>query len=167
MIILIEENVWSCYSDCYSALHAWRATVANLKKKLELPSLLECLFCVNSVCCSPKFGFAESVGDALRGFSAPIYVPEPNIQAWTYKWFLKHWNNSLFGRWLSPILTLWSGLFTNCELHSTGGVWDTPHMRGLLRTHNPFFFWLLLLLLLRFLLEPFSPLYTLSVSLRS
>ena len=65
MIILIEENVWSCYSDCYSALHAWRAIVANLKKKLELPSLLECLFCVNSVCCSPKFGFTESVGDAL------------------------------------------------------------------------------------------------------
>ena len=65
MIILIEENVWSCYSDCYSTLHVWRATVANLKKKLELPSLLECLFCVNSVYFPPKFGFTESVGDAL------------------------------------------------------------------------------------------------------
>ena len=53
-------------SDCYSAIHSWRATVATLKRNLELPSLLECLFCVNSVCYSPKFGFAESVGDALR-----------------------------------------------------------------------------------------------------
>ena len=37
------------------------------KKKKGLPSLLECLFCVNSVCCSPKFGFAEPIRDALRG----------------------------------------------------------------------------------------------------
>ena len=52
-------------SDCYSAIHTWRATVATLKKNLELASLLECLFCVNSVCCSPKFGFIESIGDAI------------------------------------------------------------------------------------------------------
>ena len=48
MIILIEENVWSCYSDCYSTLHVWRATVANLKKILEMERLLEAFFCVNS-----------------------------------------------------------------------------------------------------------------------
>ena len=52
-------------SDCYSAIHSWRANVATLKKNLELPSLLECLFCVNSVYYSPKFSFAESAGDAL------------------------------------------------------------------------------------------------------
>ena len=47
------------YSPCLESY------CSKSKKKLELPSLLECLFCVNSVCCSPKFGFTESIGDAI------------------------------------------------------------------------------------------------------
>ena len=37
-----------CYSDCYSALHTWRGSVANLKKNLEMLSLLEGFFGENS-----------------------------------------------------------------------------------------------------------------------
>ena len=32
-ISLMRNNLCKSYSDCYSALQAWRATVANLKKK--------------------------------------------------------------------------------------------------------------------------------------
>ena len=50
-IILREKNVWSCYSNCYSALLFERAIVAALKKNLEFREAIGGSFlCV----CSPK-----------------------------------------------------------------------------------------------------------------
>ena len=49
--ILREDSVYRRYSDCYSALHVWRATVANLKKKIGDGEVVEGVFlCV----CSPN-----------------------------------------------------------------------------------------------------------------
>ena len=55
-----------CNSICYSAFHAWRATVANLKKNLEMERLLEGFLGVNSDFFSPKFRDSRPVGDALK-----------------------------------------------------------------------------------------------------
>lgn len=64
-ISLRRNNVCISYSDCYSALQAWRVTVANLKKILEIERLLEGCFCVNSGFSLQNLEMASPVGDAL------------------------------------------------------------------------------------------------------
>ena len=64
-INLRRNNVCKIYSDCYSALQTWRATVANLKFFLEIERLLESWFCVNSGFSLQNLEMASPVGDAL------------------------------------------------------------------------------------------------------
>ena len=62
VIIWWENNIWSCYSNCYSALFFKRATVATLKKKFRIREAIgRCFLCLIS-----KIGFREPFGDALR-----------------------------------------------------------------------------------------------------
>ena len=65
-ISLMRNNICKSYSDCYSTLQAWRATVANLKFFLEIERLLEGCFCVNSGFSLQNLEMASPVGDALR-----------------------------------------------------------------------------------------------------
>ena len=62
----MRNNLCKSYSDCYSALPAWRATVANLKKKMEMPRLLDFILGVNSGFFLQNLEMPSPVGDALR-----------------------------------------------------------------------------------------------------
>ena len=62
-IILRENIVQRCFSNCYSALHVKKATVANLKKKFGDGKTVGGGFCV---CLLSIFGFKEPIGDVLR-----------------------------------------------------------------------------------------------------
>ena len=66
MIILGVKYVWSSYSNCYRALQYKRATAANLKKNIgDVESIIGVFLCEQWFL-SPKFGDAESAGDALK-----------------------------------------------------------------------------------------------------
>ena len=61
----MRNNLCKNYSNCYSALQIWRATVANLKKKLEMPRLLDFILGVNSGFFLQNLEMPSPVGDAL------------------------------------------------------------------------------------------------------
>ena len=64
-ISLMRNNLCKSYSDCYNALQIWRATVANLKKNLEMPRLLDFILGVNSGFFLQNLEMPSPVGDAL------------------------------------------------------------------------------------------------------
>ena len=64
-IILMRNNICKSYSNCYSTLQIWRATVANLKKNLEMERLLDFIFSVNSGFFLQNLKMPSPVGDAL------------------------------------------------------------------------------------------------------
>ena len=51
---------------CYSALHTWRATVANLKKKIGDREAVGGVFLCEQWLFSPKFRDSQPAGDALN-----------------------------------------------------------------------------------------------------
>ena len=77
VIIWWENNIWSCYSNCYSALFFKRATVATLKKKFRIREAIgRCFLCLIS-----KIGFREPIGDALRAYQkSVIYALKINFR---------------------------------------------------------------------------------------
>ena len=73
-IILRRNTLQICYSDCYSALHTQRATIANLKKKIEDAESVGGIFWGEQWLFSPKFGDAESTDDALIYIYICMYI---------------------------------------------------------------------------------------------
>ena len=61
----MRNNLCKSYSDCYSTRQTWRATVANLKKNLEMERLLDFILSVNSGFSLQNLEMASPVGDAL------------------------------------------------------------------------------------------------------
>ena len=77
VIIWWENNIWSCYGNCYSALFFKRATVTTLKKKFRIREAIgRCFLCLIS-----KIGFREPIGDALRAYQkSVIYALKINFR---------------------------------------------------------------------------------------
>ena len=77
VIIWWENNIWSCYSNCYSALFFKRATVTTLKKKFRIREAIGRFF----LCLISKIGFREPIGDALRAYQkSVIYALKINFR---------------------------------------------------------------------------------------
>ena len=82
VIIWWENNIWSCYSNCYSALFFKRATVTTLKKKFRIREAIGRFF----LCLISKIGFREPIGDALRAYQkSVIYALKINFRRLWYE----------------------------------------------------------------------------------